>query len=419
MKKTQESLSELLTINEVSKMLKCTPATLRNWDREGLLKSVRIGKRGIRRYKHEDIRVFLDQTQNIKRIKYPSNDEIVFPEFTNAMPDPVLITDTKGRIYYVNPAWEKTTGYTFEEVRGKNPRFLKSDQTPPHVHKTLWNNLLKGKTFTTSKVINRKKSGEEFPVHAIYFPIQKNGKNKFFVQIFHDITRIKEIERQKDIFIGIASHELKTPITTLFAYAQILEKRLNKQSDEQNVYLISNILRETKRLTELIDDLLHVARLDSGKMEFNFGTFDLNTLIHQVVMDIQHTTQTHKIEIEGKIEKNVRADKNRIEQVVINLLTNAIKYSPNADKIIVHLLNSTTGAIVAVEDFGLGIAAQDLHHIFERFYRSKDKNKDKIKGFGLGLYIAREIIRKNKGKIWVKSKKGKGSTFYFSLPFAK
>ncbi|GIW61485.1 MAG: hypothetical protein KatS3mg089_0337 [Patescibacteria group bacterium] len=419
MKKTQESFSELLTIHEVSKILKCTPATLRNWDREGLLKAIRIGKRGVRRYKYEDIRTILDQEKKIKKIKVSSNDEIVFAEFTDAMPDPVLITDTKGRIYYVNPAWEKTTGYTFEEVKGKNPRFLKSDQTPRHVHKTLWNNLLKGKTFTTSKVINRKKNGEEFPVHAVYFPIQKNGKNKFFVQIFHDITRIKEIERQKDIFIGIASHELKTPITTLFAYAQILEKRLSKQSDKQNIHLISNIIRETKRLIELIDDLLHVARLDSGKMEFKFEIFDLNTLIHQVVMDIQHTTEKHHIEIEGKIEQKVLADKNRIEQVIVNLLTNAIKYSPNADKIIVHLLNDKTKAIVAVEDFGLGIASYDLPHIFERFYRSKDKNKDKIKGFGLGLYIAREIIRKNKGKIWVKSKKNKGSTFYFSLPFAK
>ena len=342
--------------------------------------------------------------------------DLRFPQLPEASPDPILITDAKSEIYYVNSAWEKLTGYTFQEVKGKNPRLLQSGKTPKKVYKNLWRALSKGKAFNTSEIINRKKSGKEFQVHAIYFPIIKEGETVYYVQMFHDITRLIELEKQKDAFIGIASHELKTPITSLYVYAQILEKSLDKKGDVKDKYLLSNITRETKRLTNLIDDLLNVSRLESGKLILQHEEFDINTLIKQIIIDFQYTNETHELKREGSINSKVIGDKDRIEQVFINLITNAIKYSPNADKVLIHVAEEKNDVVISVQDFGLGIGVKDQPHVFKRFYRTPDKEERKITGFGLGLYIASEIIKRHKGKIWVKSQKGKGSTFFFTLP---
>lgn len=413
---SQKKIPELLTIQEVSKILKCTPTTLRNWDTSGILEAIRIDKKRV--YRREDIESFIAKTKRMKEDRLALSQEIVFPQFIDASPEPILITDTAARIFYVNPAWEKLVGYSLDEVRGENPRFLQSGKTPKKIHTSLWKSLSKGQTFVTREIVNKKKNGEEFQVHASYFPIIKDGKPVFYVQILHDISRQIELEKQKDAFIGIASHELKTPITTLFD-AQILQKKLAQKGDEKEISLLSNIVRETKRLTALIDDLLNVSRLQSQKLTFQPEIFDINPFMHQIVDDMALMTDTHTITIEGSVEGDVIADKNRVEQVLNNLLTNAIKYSPNADTIIIHLSSKKNNAIVAVQDFGFGIAKEDQPHIFQRFYRTKDKDEGKIKGFGLGLYITSEILRKSKGKIWVESKKGKGSTFSFSLPLAK
>lgn len=409
-------ISELLTINEVSQILKCSPATLRNWDRDGILKAIRIGKRRVRRYKREDIEKLVTINKDTEKVKSELSNEIDIALFAEASPIPILITDTDACIYYANPAWEKLTGYSLEEVKGENPRFLQSGKTPQTVFNALWRSLSKGQPYISREVVNKKKNGEEFQVHTTYFAIQKNGKNKYFVQTLHDITRIIELEKQKDAFIGIASHELKTPITTLYAYSQILEKRLSKIGDKKDLYILSNIMRETKRLTGLIDDLLNVTRLEAGKLAFQPEVFDINELVDQVIDDIQHTTDTHKIKKDGKIDKDVIGDMNRVEQVLINLITNAIKYSPGKNSVLVHLSNDSKHATISVEDFGFGISKRDQKNIFQRFYRTKDKDEEQITGFGLGLYISSEIVKRHKGKIWVKSTKGKGSTFSFTLP---
>ncbi len=471
--------------------------------------------------------------------------EILFPELSRASPAPILIADTRTRIYYVNPAWEKLSGYSFKEVKGKNPKFLQSGKTPKRVFKKLWQALTKGESFTTEEIIDRRKDGTEYQSYSIYFPIKRNDKIMYYVQLQHDITERmrllkiihekeemlrliidnavgyamfmldkrgnieswntgaerligytgrevigkyfsmfyarddvtkrkpwkllakvvkkglfeeeflqvkkngtnfwahitlsavmskrgalkgfvqitrnisaeRELDRQKDAFIGIASHELKTPITTLSAYTQILEKRL--KDDKKNSYFLSNIKAQTDRLVSLIDDLLNVSRIDSGKLDLNLKKFDLNTLIKKVVVDFQYTTDTHIITEEGILENKVIGDEVLLEQVIINLLTNAIKYSPIANKVTIHLSANHNQAIVAVQDFGIGISKKDISKVFERFYRIRDKEKGRVLGFGLGLYISSEIIKKHRGKIWVESEKGKGSIFYFSLPLGK
>lgn len=232
---------------------------------------------------------------------------------------------------------------------------------------------------------------------------------------FSDVTQRKKLENQKDEFIAVASHELKTPITTIKGYAQILEKHFSEIRDTKASYFLSNINTQIDRLVALINDLLDVTKIQAGKLNFYIKEFDLDNLIRKIIIDFQYIIDKHEIIKKGEIKKKVFADEYRIGQVLINLITNAIKYSKEGNKIIVGVKSNNNKVTVSVKDFGIGIAKRNQAKIFDRFFRLGERTSSSS-GFGLGLYIAKEIVERHHGKIWVKSQKGKGSTFYFTLP---
>lgn len=231
-----------------------------------------------------------------------------------------------------------------------------------------------------------------------------------------EIEKRQRLEKQKDEFIGIASHELKTPVTSIKAYAQILQKRLEKHPDPATRALATKMDKHIDKLSRLINDLLDSTRIEAGKIRFDIEKFNMNSLIEEVAEASQLTTDKHKISMKLAPACNVSADRNRISQVLTNLLANAVKYSPDADEIVVKTVVKQNAVTVMVQDFGLGISPKDQNKIFERFYRATEKKAETYPGIGLGLYISSEIIRRHKGQIWVESKKGSGSTFFFSLP---
>lgn len=233
---------------------------------------------------------------------------------------------------------------------------------------------------------------------------------------FEDITEKKALQQQKDDFVNLVSHELKTPITSMKAYLYILQKRLNDSGDKQDIYLLENVEKQANRLTSLLTELLQAGKVESGKFPPHKKQFDLNVVVKKVVSDFQYTVDTHTLKRTGEIKQKVHGDARRLEQVLINLLTNAIKYSPEADRVNVNVSEDKDYATVSVRDFGIGIAKKDLSKIFERYYRADKKNAINTQGFGLGLYISSEIIKQQDGEIWVESTKSKGSTFYFTIP---
>lgn len=243
----------------------------------------------------------------------------------------------------------------------------------------------------------------------------EKGKPERFIGIVADVTPSRQLAEKKDEFIGIASHELKTPITSMKAYLQIVELMLKEKKYDNLDEFIKKAHNHVEKLTGLINDLLDVTKIQAGKMEMNITEFDLEALVDETIKHIQHSSPTHKIYREGNIPQKVKADRNRIEQVLTNYLTNAVKYSPKADKVIVSLSQTAEQAKVAVTDFGIGIPKAKLPHLFEKFYRVEEQTK-KFAGLGLGLNIASEIIKRHGGETWVESEYGKGSTFYFTLP---
>ena len=223
--------------------------------------------------------------------------------------------------------------------------------------------------------------------------------------------------RLRDEFIATASHELRTPLTSLKMYTQVLHKQFVKQGEESLIRSLTKMNMQIGKLATLIEDLLNVSKLEHGKLAFHLEAFDLNEAVKEIVEQMQASIQ-HNIHIEGGVNAPVWGDKERIGQVLTNLLTNAVKYSPRADTIVVCVADEQGMASVGVQDFGIGIAQQHQQHIFDRFYRVNDPEEKTYPGLGIGLHIAYEIIERHNGTMNVVSEKGQGSLFRFTLPYA-
>ncbi len=221
----------------------------------------------------------------------------------------------------------------------------------------------------------------------------------------------------RDDFISIASHELRTPVTSLKLYVQVLQKQLARLGEENVVQSLTKMDAQLNKLTLLIKDLLNVSRIELGRLDFQQELFDLNELVKETVEQIRPTTGKHGIRVEGQVAQPAWGDKDRIGQVLTNLLTNAIKYSPQTDRIIVRLTSTQDAAMVSVQDFGIGIEQEHISAIFDRFYRVNDPDEKTYPGLGIGLYISYEIIKRHGGTLSVESKKGHGSVFSFTLPY--
>jgi two-component system CheB/CheR fusion protein len=240
-----------------------------------------------------------------------------------------------------------------------------------------------------------------------------------------DITQRKRAEMEKqhllvqrEEFMAIASHELKTPVTSLKGFTQVLHSRFTKAGDERSAALLAKMNGQLDKLIHLIRELLDVTSIEAGKLSWHTEQFDLDALVRDIVEEVDHTTDQHQIRIEGAAPTRVSGDRERIGQVLTNLLTNAIKYSPQAHTILVKCAADTESATVSVQDFGIGIAPDKHEHVFERFFRVSDQEHETFPGLGLGLFISAQIVQRQGGRMWVESRVGAGSTFFFTVPCA-
>jgi len=233
-----------------------------------------------------------------------------------------------------------------------------------------------------------------------------------------DITEIKEDSQRKDDFIGMVSHELKTPLTTLSGFTQVLQMRARKSDDNFATDKLDRILRQVKKMGTMINGFLNVSRLQSGKIVLATSKFDLNTLMSEIIDDTELSHSQHQLVFEHKEAFEVDADRDKIGSVISNLLSNAIKYSPDNKLIEIRSFVENNSVTIAIHDQGMGIKPEDMEKLFERFYRVESNNMQHISGFGIGLYLSSEIIERHGGKIWAESELGKGATFFFSLPLS-
>ena len=225
----------------------------------------------------------------------------------------------------------------------------------------------------------------------------------------------KAAENKKDEFISIASHELKTPLTSIKGYVQLLERSLKKYDDP----IVSNYLKRTslqiQKLQSLVTDLLDISKIDNGQIEFNKQPFEFTSMIRNAIDTIQ---QTHEctITLKNEVDVTIYGDEMRLEQVVINFLTNAVKYSPDCEQVYVSIVaDSDETVLLTVKDYGIGIPRELQEHVFNKYYRVEEVS-NRFQGLGIGLYISAEIIKRHNGYCGLRSEPGKGSEFFFSIP---
>ena len=245
----------------------------------------------------------------------------------------------------------------------------------------------------------------------------KDGKVNTIMSLVQDITEKKMQELQKDNFLSILSHELKTPITTIKAYGQIVDDMLQLKDDADTLGMIKKMDSQVNRLTVLVNDLLDFTKIQNGSLTFNETFFDFNEVVKGVSDDMQKISPTHEIKKSFDKTAAIFGDKDKLAQVLNNLISNAIKFSPNAESILVHTKLQEDGIELSVQDFGVGILVQDQKSVFDRFYRVNRNKQSTFPGMGIGLYICSQIMESMGGKLWVESIINKGSTFYIWLPF--
>lgn len=252
-------------------------------------------------------------------------------------------------------------------------------------------------------------------VRAIGEIQQKEGK-EYFSGVLHEITEKKLDEIRKNDFIGIVSHELKTPLTSIKTYIQLMQARSVKTEDEYLIKILEKADLQINKMTTMINGFLDISRLESGKIHINRRWFDLSDLLKAAEEETKATVDSH-ITIFNPIRSvQVNADRDKIEQVINNLISNAVKYSPAGSTIRISCTSDDTFAYVSVKDQGKGIKTEDIAHIFDRYYRVEGEEMQSISGFGIGLYLCSEIITHHQGFISVESHPGSGSDFVFSLP---
>lgn len=329
----------------------------------------------------------------------------------------VIIADLHGNISQANDAFLRMIDYTRRDLEKGNLKW--TELSPPEsaeADRNAVKDLMeKGRATPFEKEFLRK-DGSRIPV--ILGVVMINPQTTECIAFVLDITERKILEERKDEFIGIASHELKTPLTSIKGYVQILERIISQTSDERVKKYLKKTNTYIDRLNSLIADLLDVSKIQAGRLQFNISEFSGAELVEDGIDSIQYTGLKHKIVKKGRIACRIRGDRHRLEQVFTNLLNNAIKYSPAADKVVVYVKINKDLLTVGIQDFGVGIPATKQKDIFERFYRVEETSRE-FSGLGIGLYISSQIIARHGGKMWVKSKKGKGSTFFFTLPIKK
>lgn len=350
----------------------------------------------------------------------------------NTVREPLVILNKDLQVITANRAFYSTFNLLPEKLENRPFYELGDGELDiPKFRKLLQRVLKKGTSFDNFEI--------EYHVPKIGRRVLLLNARKFYRQInstqtillaIEDVTKVRNYDKQKDEFASIIMHELKTPVSTISGYLQLLQAHLSKRDDKETFSSNKKLLgyansmsEQVHRLTSLINGLLNSSKIRAMGFDYTEGIFDINEVITETIEDIQKTTQTHKISYEGKTVRYVRGDKKRIAQVLINLLINAIRYSPNADKVIVRSQVKDNIVIISVEDFGIGISRINQKKVFERFFRlngsnerSSSSNKETFYGLGLGLDISSQIVHHHKGKMWVESTESKGSTFNFSLP---
>lgn len=370
----------------------------------------------------EDVRAivcnFHDITDQKAAYDLLIQSEIKFRNMAENAPVMIWQANINGYCIYMNKQWYEYTGQTVKTGLGTGWLRIMHPDDEQRMRVAAFDAIKKQKPFTLTYRIRRKDGTYRWVISSGAPTYDHLGKLEGFIGSVTDIHDRIEMEQKKDNFMSIASHELKTPVTSLKAYTQLLQRRFYKSNDEFTLESLNKMDTQIDKLTHLIVDLLDVSKIEAGRLKFTKRKVAFYPLIKETVESVQTATASHTIVLKGSTRAFISGDKDRITQIVTNLITNAVKYSPKAKHVTVTVARINKIVTVCVKDFGIGINKQQQERIFERFYQGSDADPTKkvYPGLGIGLFIAQELAKSHGGIITVDSKLGKGSEFCLKLP---
>ncbi len=347
-----------------------------------------------------------------------------FRQLADLIPQKISSADGAGAVYYYNQSWLDYTGMGLQQLQQHGwADCMHPDEVAP-ISEQWIKSVKTGNDFEVELQLKDKEGNYKWHLSRAVAVKDENGKTVKWIGSMTEIQKIKEDEKRKDVFLTMVSHELKTPVTSIKGYVQVLLMMLSETKETTPVLkpITSSLKRidiQISRLTRLITEMLDMSRIESGKLEMQKSQFYLNGLVEETIRDVSQTNTTHNINLQDDCQCIVTGDRDRLGQVLINFINNAIKYSPENNLVNVHIFKpSPLQAAVSVQDFGIGISAEEQSKIFERFYRVEGKKEATFSGFGIGLFIANEIIERHNGTIQVESGAANGTVFTFTIPLS-
>jgi PAS domain S-box-containing protein len=376
---------------------------------------------------------YLGTVADITDLKKAEENLLLQSSALEAAANAIVITDREGKIILFNPAFTVLTGYSLQEIKGETLRVLKSGEHDKYFYESLWETILDGKVWK-GEIINKRKDGSLYTEEQIITPVRNDaGEITHFVSIKQDITERKRLEHVKDEFLSTVSHELRTPLTSVKEAVINLKEGTAGMLNPEQLQMIEIASRNANRLSRIINDILDLSRLKSGKSKLRLGMTNILRVIQDSFENFKTTAETKKIKLDNQTPAElpkISADEEMILRVMNNLLDNAIKFaksrvSVSADVIQADALDKT-GILpksslqylrVLIWDDGNGIKEADMPSLFNKFVQlHRPIGGSGYKGTGLGLAISKEIIDLHRGKIWVESETGKGTMFIFAIP---
>lgn len=373
----------------------------------------------VRRKAEQALQLNYNETDRkvIERTRMLKENEEYLSSIVETIRESLLVMDKDYHILSANSHFLNTFKVSISETRGKMLYELGNGQWDiPELRRMMLEIL------PTNNPVLDYEVEHEFPhigkklmlLNAHRIELEGQFKDRILLAI-EDITERKAIEQRKDDFLSIASHELKTPLTTVLGYVQMMQRLMPENVSDKFKSVVDKTGVYVDRLNQLLAELLDVSRIQTGNLELHMESFDFDKMVVDTIDGLKAATPGYNILLEGKVEVSFNGDEMHLIQVLTNLISNAIKYSPESDEVEVYISKVSNFVKVSVKDSGMGMQEGELKKIFERFYRVGEIQK-RYPGMGIGLYICDQIVKNHGGTLWAESKIGEGSVFSFTLP---
>jgi PAS domain S-box-containing protein len=356
-----------------------------------------------------------EQSQLLAALKLAEERSAMLAAIVDSSDDAIISKNLEGVVTSWNLSAKRIFGYSAEEMIGESIVKLIPEDRLEEEPKIL--SLLRSGQrvdhFETKRVT---KQGQLIDVSLTISPVKNVAGNIIGLsKIARDITDKKLEEQRKNDFIAIASHELKTPLTSVRSYVQLALVKAKERSDLFTENVLARAETQTTRMITMIHDFLDLSRLEDGKMSLNLSMFPLSELMDDLIAEAKILAPNHSITYKGCANLELHADREKISQVLSNLLSNAVKYSMTGTLVSIECKLVQNSVLISFTDQGIGIDLLDQRRLFERFYRVRNEQFKNVSGFGIGLHLVSEILKLHGTEIKVKSEPGKGSTFSFVL----